>query len=112
MRVARGKGGTPHSLLCTERQDLLRKKESRGETPLHEAIHYLIQNQRRTPAAEADGMLHRGEKAGETAFALEIVAEMAMKTLHLNQAASSVSQPLLDRHFFRKHGAGAYYGQA
>lgn len=53
-----------------------------------------------------------GEKAVETAFALEIVAEMAMKTLHLNQAAPSVSQPLLDKHFFRKHGAGAYYGQA
>ncbi|MFT4176747.1 MAG: L-ribulose-5-phosphate 4-epimerase [Luteolibacter sp.] len=52
-----------------------------------------------------------GKKAVENAFALEIVAEMAMKTLQLNPAISSVPQPLLDKHFLRKHGATAYYGQ-
>jgi len=52
-----------------------------------------------------------GAKAVETALALEIVAEMAMKTLALNPAAQPVPRALLDKHFFRKHGARAYYGQ-
>lgn len=53
-----------------------------------------------------------GEKAVETAFALEIVAEMARKTLALNPHAQPVPQPLLDKHYRRKHGADAYYGQS
>ena len=52
-----------------------------------------------------------GKKAVETAFALEIVAEMAMKALQLAPAASSVPQYLLNKHYLRKHGASAYYGQ-
>jgi L-ribulose-5-phosphate 4-epimerase len=53
-----------------------------------------------------------GKKAVESAFALEIVAEMAMKALQLNPQAQSAPQYLLDKHFKRKHGAAAYYGQA
>jgi L-ribulose-5-phosphate 4-epimerase len=52
-----------------------------------------------------------GSKAVENAFALEIVAEMAMKALGLNPQLASIPQALLDKHFLRKHGAGAYYGQ-
>jgi L-ribulose-5-phosphate 4-epimerase len=52
-----------------------------------------------------------GAKAVETALALEIIAEMAMKALRINPAASPISQALLDKHFLRKHGPGAYYGQ-
>ena len=51
-------------------------------------------------------------KAVETALALEIVAEMALKTLALDPAAAGAPRHLLDKHFFRKHGPGAYYGQA
>jgi len=53
-----------------------------------------------------------GKKAVEYAFALEIVAEMAMKALQLNPDAEPVPPYLLNKHFKRKHGAGAYYGQA
>ncbi len=53
-----------------------------------------------------------GKKAVENAFALEIVAEMALKTLQLNPDARPVSTHLLDKHYKRKHGAGAYYGQS
>ena len=53
-----------------------------------------------------------GAKAVETAFALEIVAEMAMKTLQLNPNALPVPAELLNKHYRRKHGAGAYYGQS
>ena len=52
-----------------------------------------------------------GKKAVEYAFALEIIAEMAMKTMQLNPDAQPVPQYLLNKHFKRKHGASAYYGQ-
>ncbi len=52
-----------------------------------------------------------GTKAVETAFALEIVAEMALKALQINPAAEPISPALLAKHFLRKHGPGAYYGQ-
>jgi L-ribulose-5-phosphate 4-epimerase len=42
---------------------------------------------------------------------LENVAQLAMNTVLLNPAAEPVSQHLLDRHHFRKHGASATYGQ-
>ena len=49
-------------------------------------------------------------KAVENAVVLEEVAMMAWHTLALNPAAA-IQQELLDKHYFRKHGAGAYYGQ-
>jgi L-ribulose-5-phosphate 4-epimerase len=56
-----------------------------------------------------------GPKALETAFALEVVAEMAWKSLHIGalsrESNSTVSPALLNKHFFRKHGPSAYYGQ-
>jgi L-ribulose-5-phosphate 4-epimerase len=52
-----------------------------------------------------------GAKAVENALALEIVAEMAWKALLINPAAKPISQALLDKHFLRKHGPEAYYGQ-
>jgi L-ribulose-5-phosphate 4-epimerase len=51
-------------------------------------------------------------KAVETALALEIVADMALKTLSLNPSAAPAPAHLLDKHFFRKHGPSAYYGQS
>jgi L-ribulose-5-phosphate 4-epimerase len=51
------------------------------------------------------------EHAVENAVALEVVAELALHTLALNAQATPVSEHLLDRHFSRKHGPAAYYGQ-
>ncbi|TCL69898.1 L-ribulose 5-phosphate 4-epimerase [Hydrogenispora ethanolica] len=42
---------------------------------------------------------------------LEEIAKMSLHTLQLNPAAEPVSQYLLDKHFLRKHGPNAYYGQ-
>jgi len=50
-------------------------------------------------------------EALETAQALEIIAEMALKTLQANPSASPISSHLLKKHFQRKHGKAAYYGQ-
>lgn len=42
---------------------------------------------------------------------LEEIAKIAFFTQVLNGSASAISQELLDKHYLRKHGAGAYYGQ-
>lgn len=52
-----------------------------------------------------------GPKAVETAQALEIVADMALKTLSLDPDANAAPDYLLHKHFSRKHGSDAYYGQ-
>ena len=51
------------------------------------------------------------EKAVENAVTLEEVAKMATLTEQLNPKTERVDQNLLDKHYFRKHGKGAYYGQ-
>lgn len=51
------------------------------------------------------------EKAVENAVTLEEVARMAQLTEKINDAALPVGQELLNKHYFRKHGEGAYYGQ-
>ena len=51
------------------------------------------------------------EKAVENAVTVEAVAKMALMTELLNPSAPNVGQTLLDRHYFRKHGKNAYYGQ-
>jgi len=51
------------------------------------------------------------EKAVENAIVLETVARLANETLRANPRAGPMQQVLLDKHFLRKHGAGAYYGQ-
>ncbi len=50
-------------------------------------------------------------EAAHNAVVLEAIAKMAWVTLQLNPNAKQVSQGLLDRHYFRKHGAAATYGQ-
>ena len=50
--------------------------------------------------------------AAHNAVVLEAVAKMAFRTISLKANAAAVSQALLDRHYFRKHGASATYGQA
>ena len=50
-------------------------------------------------------------EAVENAIALEAVADMAYRALVLNPGAGPMASYLLERHFQRKHGPGAYYGQ-
>jgi L-ribulose-5-phosphate 4-epimerase len=50
-------------------------------------------------------------KAVENAIVLEFAAQMAMQSLSLRPDLQPVSAVLLDKHFLRKHGAKAYYGQ-
>lgn len=49
--------------------------------------------------------------AVENLAVLETVAHLAFDTLALNDAATPIPEHLLEKHFSRKHGAGAHYGQ-
>jgi L-ribulose-5-phosphate 4-epimerase len=50
-------------------------------------------------------------EAVRNALVLETVARMALHTLLLRPATIGISQTLLNRHYVRKHGAAASYGQ-
>ncbi|MHC5034634.1 MAG: L-ribulose-5-phosphate 4-epimerase AraD [Planctomycetota bacterium] len=58
-----------------------------------------------TWGTDADEALHN-------AIVLEEVARLAFQTVVLNPEVSELRRALLDKHFLRKHGADAYYGQA
>jgi L-ribulose-5-phosphate 4-epimerase len=50
-------------------------------------------------------------EAVANSIALEMCAAMARKTLQLHPNTPPLPQHILDKHFLRKHGPGAYYGQ-
>jgi len=55
-----------------------------------------------------------GEDAADAAYhavVLEEVAELAWRTCTLNPGVRPIAQEVLDKHFSRKHGPHAYYGQ-
>jgi len=45
------------------------------------------------------------------AVRLEFIARLNCETLRINPKLKPMQSVLLDKHFFRKHGPGAYYGQ-
>ena len=78
--------------------------ENAGITPMH------------TPAVLCTnhGPFAWGKDAHEAvhnAVVLEEVAKMATKTESINPQVAKAPDYLKDKHFFRKHGANAYYGQ-
>lgn len=62
---------------------------------------------------ESHGSFAWGRDAKEAvhnAVVLEEVAKMALFTEQLNQGAAAGAQLMQDKHYNRKHVAGAYYG--
>ena len=54
-----------------------------------------------------------GRNAAESVYhavVMEVIAEMSLKTLTLNPKAK-MADYVLDKHYYRKHGPNAYYGQ-
>ncbi|MDR2832842.1 MAG: L-ribulose-5-phosphate 4-epimerase AraD [Streptococcaceae bacterium] len=51
------------------------------------------------------------KKAVENSIVLNEVAKMAMMTEMINNQSQLIPDYLLDKHYFRKHGENAYYGQ-
>jgi L-ribulose-5-phosphate 4-epimerase len=50
-------------------------------------------------------------EAAHNAVILESVARMAYFTVGINEHSEAIARELHDKHFLRKHGASAYYGQ-
>ena len=50
-------------------------------------------------------------EAVDSAVVLEFLSKLASETLRLAPATKAVSNALLNKHYLRKHGAQAYYGQ-
>ena len=50
-------------------------------------------------------------EAVHNAVVMEEVAKMAFRTFMLSPGIGQIDQTLLDKHFLRKHGPNAYYGQ-
>jgi len=51
------------------------------------------------------------QEAVHNAVVLEHIVRLAGETFRIAPSPRSMQQPLLNKHFFRKHGPGAYYGQ-
>ena len=49
--------------------------------------------------------------AAHNAAIIEEIAHMALLTITINHESTAISRALHDKHFLRKHGPGAYYGQ-
>ncbi len=114
--------GTTHADVFYGEVPVTRKmtdQEIRGEYE-KETGNVIVETFRDRKPLEIPGVLVNGHgpftwgknaaKAVETAITLEEVAMMAWHTLKLNPDAN-LQQTLLDKHYLRKHGAGAYYGQ-
>jgi L-ribulose-5-phosphate 4-epimerase len=50
--------------------------------------------------------------ANHSAAVLEAVASVAYFTVRINEQAEPVGRTLQNKHYLRKHGSNAYYGQA
>lgn len=51
------------------------------------------------------------QEAVHNAVVMEEVAAMNFRTMMLNHGIGEMQKELLDKHYLRKHGANAYYGQ-
>jgi L-ribulose-5-phosphate 4-epimerase len=51
------------------------------------------------------------EEAVEVSIALEEIAEIALYSILIDPNLDNIKKSLLDKHYLRKHGRGAYYGQ-
>ncbi|WP_143013654.1 MULTISPECIES: L-ribulose-5-phosphate 4-epimerase [Exiguobacterium] len=51
------------------------------------------------------------DEAVHNAVVLEEVAKMGIHALNLNPGLAPIKQSILDKHYLRKHGENAYYGQ-
>ena len=98
----------------------LTAKEIQGDYELNTG-HVIVERLRRLKPAGVSAVLVASHgpfvwgptvaKAVENAVVLEHIAQLASETLRANPRAFSLSPALLDKHFFRKHGAQACYGQ-
>ena len=76
----------------------------RGMDPLQHPAVLVASHGPFTWGKDVDAAVHNAE-------VLEFVARLASETLRINPQTAPMPSVLLDKHFLRKHGPGAYYGQ-
>ena len=106
-------GEIPCTRAMTE-SEIRSEYERNTATPIIEA--FADQNPMEIPAVlvRNHGIFTWGIDAGDAVYhavVLEEVARMALNSRLLNPTIKSLCQGILDRHYLRKHGARAYYGQ-
>jgi L-ribulose-5-phosphate 4-epimerase len=115
--------GTTHADYCygpVPCTRLMRPKEIKGDYEANTG-HVIVERFRKINALDCPGVLVASHgpftwgrspaKAAENATVLENLAHMAVETLTIKPGIKPMQQVLMDKHFFRKHGAKAYYGQ-
>jgi L-ribulose-5-phosphate 4-epimerase len=108
-------GAVPVTRLLTDAEIGAEYEAATGEV-IVEALNELGHDPLAMPATlvAAHGPFTWGRSATDAvdnAIALETVATMAYHTLALEAGAQQITDALLSRHFERKHGPHAYYGQ-
>lgn len=106
---------------CVPLTDPLTDEEINGEYEANTG-HAIVRRLQSVGIATAPGILVRNHgpftwgktapKAAQNAALLEEIAAIAHHTVVLNAEAAAIPKMLHDRHFLRKHGANATYGQA
>src|SRR5690625_259752 len=115
--------GTTHAdyfyedIPCTRR---MTKHEIAGDYELETGNVIVETFKNRDPLATPSVLVHNhapfnwgkdAEEAVHNAVVLEEFAIMALRTIQLKPEGSRMQQTLLDKHYLRKHGKDAYYGQ-
>jgi ribulose-5-phosphate 4-epimerase/fuculose-1-phosphate aldolase len=70
-----------------------------------------IDRERGLVVIKPSGVPYAGMKPKHIATILEVIARLNTETLRVNPKLKLMQSVLLDKHFLRKHGAKAYYGQ-
>jgi L-ribulose-5-phosphate 4-epimerase len=115
--------GTTHADYCygpVPCTRLMRPKEIKGDYEANTG-HVIVERFRKLNPLDCPGVLVASHgpftwgrtpaAAASSATVLENLAHMAVETMLINPRAKTMQQVLMDKHFFRKHGANAYYGQ-
>jgi L-ribulose-5-phosphate 4-epimerase len=117
--------GTTHADYCNGNIPVTRKmsvKEIGGGAYEWETGNVIVERFKKLDPADFPGVLVNRHapftwgktvaKAVEVAVAFECIAHMAVMSLALDPKLKPIEPELLKKHFKRKHGPGAYYGQA
>ena len=95
-------------------EEITGEYEKETGTVIIEAFKGLDATQIPAVLVKSHGPFTWGKDAAEAVHNAAVLEEVAFMNFHakmLNPAAGPMPQVLLDKHYLRKHGANAYYGQ-
>jgi L-ribulose-5-phosphate 4-epimerase len=106
-------GDIPCTAVITDRQIALDYEEQTG-VQIVDAFKNIDYREMPAVLVASHGPFAWGKSAEDAVYngyILEYVAEMAMMSFQINPRVGSIKRTLLDKHYLRKHGKNAYYGQ-